>query len=197
MNPFFIIAIPVVLLITGMILNGIQISFDQPETSTEPDAGKKMAAERQSYRNLFDSQRRNSLTRQKRVGQYSWVVLLAIVGSSVWLYVVTVNKTTASKQIAAIQTVPVVEGKEVVLSLTLNDGNNIQYLVKSPAMTLTVSDSSNTEYIKSAKTEGWVAGGQKGLSKEAVQNWRLQGLETATSIGDADIPLGIALKISK
>ncbi|MGH7766385.1 MAG: hypothetical protein ACREQP_02935, partial [Candidatus Binatia bacterium] len=160
MNPFFIIAIPVVLLMTGMILNGIQISFDQPETSTEPDAGKKLAAERQSYRNLFDSQRRNSLTRQKRVGQYSWVVLLAIVGSSVWLYVDTVNKTTVSKEIAAIQTLSVVEGKEMVLSLTLSDGNNIQYLVKSPAMTLTVADSTNTQFMKPGKTQSWDASAQ-------------------------------------
>jgi hypothetical protein len=197
MNPFFIIAIPVVLIITGMILNGIQISFDQPQSSTEEDAGKKLAAERQSYRNFFDSQRRGSLTRQKRVGQYSWVVLLAIVGSSVWLYVDTVTKTTVAKQIAALQTVPVVDSKEVVLSLTLNDGNHIQYRVKSPAMSLTGSDGADGRLIKAAKTESPGVVAREGLSKEPVQNWRLQGLETATSIGDADIPLGVALQISK
>jgi hypothetical protein len=197
MNPFFIIAIPVVLIITGMILNGIQISFDQPASSTDPDAAKKLAAERQSYRDLFDSQRRSSLTRQKRVGQYSWVVLLAIVGSAVWLYVDTVTKTTAAKQISAIQTMPVVESKEVVLSLTLNDGNSVQYLVKPPAMSLTGSDGTDGQLIKAVKTESPGAGAREGFSKEPVQNWRLQGLETATSFGEAAIPLGIALKMSK
>jgi len=197
MNPFFIVAIPVVLIAIGMILNGIQISFDQPETSTEEDTGKKLAAERQSYRNLFDSQRRSSLTRQKRVGQYAWVVLLAIVGSAVWLYVDTVTKTTAAKQIAAIQTVPVVEGKEVVLSLTLNDGNSVQYLVKSPGMASPDGAGKDGQPIQAVKTESPGAGAREGFSKEPVQSWRLQGLETATSFGDAAVPLGIALKISK
>lgn len=176
-------------------LNSLQISFDQPESSREPELAKQLAAERQSYRVLFDSQRRGSLKRQKRVGQYAWLVLVAFVASSVWLYTDTVNKTTASKEISAIQTLPGVESKDVVLSLTLSDGNNIQYLIKSPAMTLVVGDSTNTQYIKSAKN--WGATQQGGLSKEAVQNWRLQGLGTATSIGDAEIPLGIALNISK
>jgi hypothetical protein len=124
-------------------------------------------------------------------------VLLAIVGSSVWLYVDTVTKTTVAKQIAALQTVPVVDSKEVVLSLTLNDGNHIQYRVKSPAMSLTGSDGADGRLIKAAKTESPGVVAREGLSKEPVQNWRLQGLETATSIGDADIPLGVALQISK
>jgi hypothetical protein len=125
----------------------------------------------------------------------AWLVLVAFVASSVWLYADTVNKTTALKEISAIQTLPVVESKDVVLSLTLSDGNNIQYLIKSPTMTLVVGDSTNTQYIKSAKN--WGATQHEGLSKEAIQNWRLQSLGTATSIGDAEIPLGIALNISK
>jgi hypothetical protein len=192
MNPFFIIAIPVILIIIGMVLNGIQISFDQPESSTENDPGKKLAAERQSYRDLFDSQRRSSLSRQRRVGQYAWLVLLAFVGSSVWLYAETISKTTASKQIAALQTVPVVEGKEVVLSLTLKDGNNVQYLVQPPSMAPVAGDG-----VKSAAAKSAGAVLPEGFSKEAVQKWRVESLEKATSFGEAQIPLGIALQISK
>jgi uncharacterized protein YccT (UPF0319 family) len=44
----------------------------------------------------------------------------------------------------------------MVLSLTLSDGNNIQYLIKSPTLTLTLSNETNTQYIKlpKAKTLG-------------------------------------------
>ena len=197
MNPFLIGGIPLVLMAIGMMLNSFQISFDQPESSREPDPAKQLSAERQSYRTLFDSQRRGSLKRQKRVAQYAWLVVLAFVGSSVWLYIDTINKTTASKQIVSMQTLPVVEGKDVVLSLTLSDGNNIQYLIKSPAMTLTGADGANTPLMKSGKTQSWGASAQAGLSKEPVQNWRLAGLASATSIGDAELPLGIALNIAK
>jgi hypothetical protein len=179
MNPLLIIAIPLVLMTIGMILNSFRISFDQPASSPEQDPTKRMAAEKQAYRTLFDSQRSRSLKRQKRVGQYAWLVLVAFVVSSWWAYLDTVDKTAASKQITAIQTLPVVESKDVVLSLTLRDGDNVQYLIKSPA----------------AETSG--APTKEGLSKEAVQNWRLTSLGTALSIGDVKVPLGIALNISK
>ena len=109
----------------------------------------------------------------------------------------TVNKTTASKQIAAIQTLPVVESKDVVLSLTLSDGDNVQYLIKLPTLTFARSDGTDTEYIKSPKAQTSGATAQAGLSKEAVQNWRLTSLGTALSIGNVEMPLGIALNISK
>ena len=179
MNALLVIAVPLALVIIGMILNGIEISFDQPESSPEEDPAKKLAAERQSYRTLFDRQRAQSLKRQKRVGQYAWLVLAAFVACSWWLYVDTVNKTTASKQVAAIQTLPVVGSKDVVLSLTFSDGDNPQYL------------------IKSLKAEKSGATAKEGLSKEAVQSWRLTSLGTASSIGDVEVPLGIGLKISK
>ncbi|MBI2351654.1 MAG: hypothetical protein HYV00_09330 [Deltaproteobacteria bacterium] len=137
------------------------------------------------------------MKRQKRVGQYAWLVLVAFVASSWWLYLDTVNKTTSSKQVAAIQTLPVVDSKDMVLSLTLSDGNNIQYLIKSPALTLTVSDATNTQYIRSPKAETSGVTTRQGLSKEAVQNWRLTSLGTALSTGAAEMPLGIALNISK
>jgi len=197
MNPLLIVGIPLVLMTIGMILNSFQLSFDQPQSSAEQDPAKKLTAERQAYRALFDSQRARSLKRQKRVGQYAWLVLAAFVVSSSWLYLDTVNKTTASKQVAAIQTLPVVESKDVVLSMTLRDGDNIQYLIKPPTLTLALSDGTNTQYIKSPKAETLGTTTQEGLTKEAVQSWRLTSLGTASSIGDAEMPLGIALNISK
>jgi hypothetical protein len=191
-NTFWLFAIPSLLLITGMILNNLKLSFDQPQSSAEEDPAKKLAAERR----FFDLQRVRFLKRQKRVGQYAWLVLVAFVGFSWWLYLDTVNKTTASKQITAIQTLPVVESEDMVLSLTLSDGNNVQYLIKSPTLTLTLSDETNTQYIKlpTAKT---LAIGKAGLSNEAVQGWRLTNSGTALSTGNVGVPLGIALNISK
>ena len=139
-----------------------------------------MAAERQAYRVLFDFRRGRSLQRQKRVGQYAWLVLVAFVVSSSWLYLDTVNKTTASKQIAAIQTLPVVESKDIVLSLTLSDGNNIKYLIKSS---------------KAETSSGSIT--KEGFSKEPVSGWELSRLGTVLNIGDGVLPLGIALNIPK
>ena len=179
MNTFLLFAIPSVLMIIGMILNNLQVAYDQPESSPEQDPAKRLAAERQAYRTFFNSQRTRLLQRQKWVGRYAWLILVTFIVSSWWLYLDTVNKTTVAKQIAAIQTVPVEGSKDLVLSLTLSDGDNVQYLVK-PA---------------NAATSG--ATKKDGLPKEAVQNWRLTSLGTALSIGDAQLPLGIALNISK
>ena len=179
MNPLLVITIPLVLMTIGMILNSFQISFDQPASSPEQDPTKRMAAEKRAYRDLFDFQRARSLKRQKRVGQYAWLVLVAFVVSSGWLYFDTVNKTTASKQISAIQTLPVVESKDVVLSLTLSDGNNVKYL------------------IKSAKADTLDGAVKEGFSKEPVSSWELSRSGMAFSIGDSALPLGIALNISK
>src|SRR3989338_3282947 len=197
MNPLLIISIPLVLMTLGMILNSFRLSFDQPASSPEQDPTKRMAAEKQAYRDLFNFQKDRSLKRQKRVGQCAWLVLVAIVASSGWLYLDTVNKTTASKEVVAIHTLPVVESKDVVLSLTLGDGGNVQYLIKSPVVNLAVSDGTNTQYVKSSKAEASGTTAQEGPSKEPVQNWRLTSLGTAMSVGDAKMPLGIALNISK
>ena len=178
MNTLYVIAIPVVLVIIGMILNSIQISFDQPESSTEDDPGKKLEAERRAYRRLFDSQRTQSMKRQKRIGQYAWLVLAAFVACSVWLYLDTAKKTAVSKQIAAIQTLPVEGSKDLVLSLTLSDGDNVQYV------------------LKSAKADKSAGPAKEKLPKETVQTWRLTSLGTALNIGDVELPLGVALKIS-
>ena len=191
MNPLLVVAVPLVLVIVGMILNNLGLSFDQPESSPEQDPAKKLAAERQAYRTFFDQQRTRSLKRQKRVGQYAWLVLLTFVASYLWMYFDTVNKTTAANQIAAIQTVSAAErksgdpitvsaaeGKEVILFMTRRDGTNVKYLIKS----------------EKAGTSG--VGVKEGLSKEPVPSWEVSRLETALSIGDSALPLGIAVKIS-
>jgi len=190
-NPLLVVAVPLVLVIVGMILNNVGLSFDQPESSSEQDPAKKLAAERQAYRTFFDQQRTRSLKRQKRVGQYAWLVLLTFVASFWWMYLDTVNKTTAANQIAAIQTVSAAErksgdpitgsaaeGKELILSMTRRDGTNVKYLIKS----------------EKAGTSG--VGVKEGLSKEPVPSWEVSRLETALSIGDSALPLGIAVKIS-
>ncbi|HEV8341091.1 MAG TPA: hypothetical protein VGR30_01850 [Candidatus Binatia bacterium] len=178
MNPLLVIAVPLVLVMLGMILNSIGLSFDQPASSPEQDPAKRLDAERQAYRKFFDLQRSRFLTRQKRVGQYGWLVLAVFVASFLWMYFDTVNKTTVSKQIAAIQTMPTAEGKEVVLSVTLSDGNNVKYLIKSPS-----ADTSDAA--------------KDGFSKESVSSWELSSSGTALSMGNAKMPLGIALNISK
>jgi hypothetical protein len=176
MNTFLLFVVPLVLVIIGMILNSLGRSFDQPASSSEQDPAKRLDAERQAYRKFFDLQRTRFLQRQKRVGQYAWLVLGAFVVSFGWLYFETVNKTAASNQISAIQTMRVEEGKEMVLSLTLRDGSNVKYLIKS-------EDAS-------------AAAPQQALSKEPVSKWELSRIGTALSVGDNALPLGVALKIS-
>src|SRR6185369_5597716 len=98
MNPIFIAAVPLLLVIAGMVLNSVELSFDQPPTSMEQDPAKKAAAEKEDYRRFFDSQRRRAVTRQNRVGQYGWLLIAAIIGSFIWLYMATVKSTTVTTQ---------------------------------------------------------------------------------------------------
>ena len=177
MNPIFLIAAPLVLIIIGMILNGIALSYDQPASSTEEDPAKKMAAERQAFRAFFDLQRKQALKRQARVGQYGWLVLIVSVVASSWVYFDTVNKTAALNQIAAIQTMAAAEGKELVLSVTLRDGNNVKYVIKAGDV---------------ATADG---AAKSGFSKDIVPAWEVSRLATALSTGDEKLPLGIALTI--
>jgi hypothetical protein len=178
MNPLFLIAAPLVLIIIGMILNGLALSFDQPAASTEEDSARRLSAERQSFRSFFDLQRKQALKRQQRVGQYAWLVLLVSVVASAWMYFDTVNKTAALNQIAAMQTMAVAEGKDLVLSVTLRDGNNVKYVIK-PGEPIAA---------------GAVA--KSGFSKDPVPAWEVSRLATALSTGDKTLPLGIALSIS-
>jgi hypothetical protein len=182
MNPLLIIAIPLGLVILGMILNSIGLSYDQPPSSQEQDPAKRMTAEKESYRRFFDLQRSRSIKRQKRVGQYGWLVMASFIGAFIWLYMDTVNKTSLSSRIASLQTLATEEGKQMVLSVTLSDGNNVKYLIKLP----------QADKLATAETAA-----KDAISKEKVSSWELERLGTALSIGDNPMPLDMALKISQ
>lgn len=178
MNPLLLIAIPVILVILGMILNSFGLSFAYPPSSQEQDGAKRVAADRDTYRKFFELQRSQSMKRQKRVGQYGWLLIVAFIAAFIWLYADTVNKTGLSSRIAALQTLGTEEGKEMVLSVTQSDGNNVKYLIKLP---------------QASKSD---AAAKEDVAKEKVSSWELERLGTALSIGDNPLPLGIALKIS-
>ena len=178
MHPLLVIAVPLVLVIIGMILNSIGLSFNQPESSTEQDPAKRLAAETKAYRSFFDRQRTLFLKRQKRVGQYAWLLLIVIIAAFWWMYTDTVDKTTALNQIAAIQTLTAAEGKGDVLSVTLRDGSNVKFLIKTE---------------KAGTSDG---AAKEGLSKDTVSAWEISNLRTALSTGDSVLPAGIALTIS-
>jgi hypothetical protein len=179
MNPLLIIAIPLGLVILGMILNSFDLGFNQPPSSSEQDPVKKLTAEKESYRRFFDLQRSRSVKRQKRVGQYGWLLLATFIGAFIWLYMDTVNKTSLSSRIAGLQTLGTEEGKQMVLSVTLSDGNNVKYLIKLP---------------QADKLE---AVAKEDVKIEKVSSWELERLGTALSTGDNPLPMGIALKISQ
>ena len=96
MHPILLVAIPLGLVILGMALNSIDLGFNQPPSSTEQDPVKKLTAEKESYRKFFDQQRSRSIKRQKRVGQYAWLLLVTFIGAFIWLYADTVTKTSLS-----------------------------------------------------------------------------------------------------
>ena len=179
MNPLLIIAIPLGLVILGMILNSFGLSFAHPPTSQEQDPAKRLAAEKESYRKFFDLQRTQSMKRQKRVGQYGWLLMAAMIGAFIWLYTDTVSKTSLSSRIAGLQTLGTEEGKQMVLSVTLSDGNNVKYLIKLP---------------QADKLDGAT---KEDVKIEKVSSWELERLGTALSTGDNPLPMGIALKISQ
>jgi hypothetical protein len=165
--------------IVGMVLNSIGLSFDQPPSSAEQDPAKKLAAEKEDYRRFFDLKRKRAVKRQNRIGQYAWLLMAAIIGSFIWLYMDTVKKTTIATQVAALQTLGTEEGKEAVLSVTLKDGSNVKYLIKSP------------------KADTLDAATKEGISKEKVSSYEMSQSGTALSIGESPLPLGVVVKISK
>jgi hypothetical protein len=175
MNPLLVIGIPLLLIIVGMILNSLDLKFTQPPSSPEQDPAKRLAAERQGFREFFDLQRSRALKRQKRVGQYAWLLLIATVGSFIWLYVDTVKKTAVSNRIAMLQTLGTDEGKQTVLSVTQLDGDNIKYLLK-PDKT-----------VDAAMAEA---------AKEKVPTYEVQDLGTALLEGGSSLPSGISVKIA-
>jgi hypothetical protein len=182
MHPILVVLIPLVLIFIGMFMNSWGLSFDQPPSSPEQDPAKRLAAEQESFRRFFDRQRTQAMKRQKRIGQFAWLLLLATIGSFIWMYNDTVGKTVLSNRIATLQTLGSQEGKELVLSVTLSDGNNVKYLIKLPKPEIPAKDA--VVVVKEA------------AAKETVSSWEIEKLGTALSIGDIALPLGIALKIS-
>ena len=178
MHPLLVIAVPLVLIVMGMILNSFDLGFDQPPSSPEQDPTKRLAAERETYRHFFDRQRGRALKRQKRVGQYCWLLLVASIGAFIWLYVDTLNKAALSNRVAALQTLASQEGKQMVLSMTLADGSDVKYLIKLP---------------QSDKAQPTA---KEAVAKETISSWELEKLGTALSLGESPLPLGVALKIS-
>jgi hypothetical protein len=178
MHPLLVIAVPLALIIIGMIVNSFDLAFDQPPSSPEQDPAKRLSAEREAYRQFFDRKRHQAIKRQKRVGQYGWLLLVVTVGAFIWLYVDTSHKAVLSNRVAALQTLGSQEGKQMVLSLTLADGSNVKYLVKLPEA------DKMPEAVKAA------------VAKETISSWELEKLGTALSLGDNPLPMGIALKIS-
>ncbi len=175
MNPVLIVAIPLVLIILGMILNSLNLTFDQPQTPSEQDRVKRLVAEKELYREAFYNQRERAVKRQKRVGQYAWLLMFATIACFIWFYAATVKNTALSNRIAALQTLGTEEGKQEVLSVTLLDGDNVKYLIKPDKTVDTASTAAAT--------------------KEKVSSWELNDLSTALSSGDA-LPLGVSLKIA-
>lgn len=181
MNPALIVAIPVALLVLGMILNSFPVGLDQPSSPTEQDPLKRLQAERQSFHQVFDQQRSRAMARQKNVGRYTWLMLVATIGSFVWMYVDTVGKTTVRNQIATLQTLDTEGGKDRVLSLTTNEGSNVKYILKAtPTPTATTAAGAEP---------------QPAATLEKVSNWETEKLGTAVITGDKLLPLGISLKI--
>lgn len=179
MHPMLMVLIPIGLIILGMVLNNIGVSYDQPPTSSEQDPMKRLTAEKESYRKIFDLQRMRSIKRQKRVGQYAWLVLATFIGAFIWLYTDTVNRTGLANRIAGLQTLATEEGKQLVLSVTSTDGSNVKYLVKLP----------QADKLQVTKEEA-------PPTKEKVSSWEIERLSTAISSGDSPLPLGVVLKIS-
>jgi hypothetical protein len=178
MNPIVIIVAPLLLVFAGMVWNGIGLSFDQPPTSAEQDPAKRATADGEAYRRFFDIKRKETMTRQKRVGQYAWLIVVAFIGSFIWLYNYTVNKTIAASQIATLQTMPMEEGKDMVLAVTLKDGSSAKYRIQSPAAA--TLDAATKEAV----------------SKQKVSSYDLEQAGTILSIGETPLPLGVALKVS-
>jgi hypothetical protein len=178
MHPMFIVAIPIVLVIIGMVLNSTGLSFDQPPSSPEQDPAKRSVAELDAYRRFFDVQRKQAVKRQQRVSQYAWLLIIATIGSFIGLYMYTVNKTSVATRVVTVQTLPTEDGKETVLSITLKDSTNVKYLIKPPT----------GETVEAAKKEG--------LSKDKVSTYEISQLGTAFNLSDSPIAPGIAVKVS-
>lgn len=173
-----VISVPMALIFIGIALNSLRIVHEQPQFSLEEDPVHKLAAERRANYHFFHLQRARMLKRQKRVTQYSWLVLGLFVASSWWSYADAVKVTSESKQIRSLETLAVAGSDEAVLSLTLGDGSTAQYRIKAP------ESQARSRTLTSDP-------------KETLHSWQLASVGTALDVGDAVVPSGMALKISR
>jgi hypothetical protein len=93
--------------------------------------------------------------------------MIAFIGSFIWLYIYAVNKTTVTTRVATLQTLATEGGKEMVLSITLKDGSNVKYLIKSP------------------QAEALAAARKEGISNEKVSSYEISQLATALNVGES------------
>ena len=184
MNPLLVVAIPLALIIVGMVWNNIGLAYDQPPSSSEQDPVRRLTAEKEAYRKFFDLQRSRSLKRQKRVSQYCWLLVLVFTAAFIWLYMDTVKRTTRATQVVAMQTLATEEGKQLILAMTLTDGSKVKYLIKLPEQSI------------GPQSAAAAAAQTTETASERISTWELEKLGTALSVGNHPMPLGVALKIS-
>jgi hypothetical protein len=104
--------------------------------------------------------------------------MASFIGAFIWLYADTLSKTSLSSRIAGLQTLATEEGKQMVLSVTLSDGNNVKYLIKLP----------QADKLQVTKET---------TPNEKISSWEMERLGTALSTGENPLPLGIDLKLSQ
>jgi hypothetical protein len=78
-------------------------------------SGKATGGKREAYREFFDRQLSWTVKRRKSISQYAWLLIAAVIGSLIWLYLDTVNKTTLSNQIAMLGNLGLIRSKDTVL----------------------------------------------------------------------------------
>jgi hypothetical protein len=95
-----------------MVLNSMGLSFDQPPSSAEQDPERERR--RKGKLIAVSSIYRDSGLWQGRKGWANMpgLLIIAIIGSFIWLYIYTVKATTATTRIAELQTLAMEEGKQ-------------------------------------------------------------------------------------
>jgi hypothetical protein len=177
-HPLFILTIPFVLVLIGLLMNSRGVPFDHPTPSPEQDPIKRIVAERDSYLQFIDLQRTRAIKRQQTINHYAWFLIIVIAGCFLWQYEETVSRTTMNTRIGSVQTLATEDGTDIVLSVTLQNGANSKYL------------------IRPAKSYQITRNGPEEIASNKVSRWELSKTATAVSTGGASVPLGLMLEIS-
>ena len=177
-HPLFILTIPLVLVIVGLVMNSMGVPYDHPVPSPEQNPIKRIAAERDSYLQFIDLQRTRAIKRRKMINCYGWLLIVVMAGSFLWQYKEAVTITTLNTRIASVQTLETEDGTDIVLSVTLQNGANSKYL------------------ILPAKNYQIARNGPEEVASNKVSRWELSKTATAVSTGGTSVPLGLMLEIS-